>query len=76
MENLKMLHISSGINGSELSYGLGLGISDFNGDGWPDFYVSNDYAVPDYFYINNKNGTFTNQLTKQYWAYQPVFNGQ
>ncbi|MBZ5858945.1 VCBS repeat-containing protein [Flavihumibacter profundi] len=55
---------SSGINGSELSYGLGLGISDFNGDGWPDFYVSNDYAVPDYYYINNKNGTFSNLLNK------------
>jgi len=52
----------SGINGSELSYGLGLAISDFNEDGWPDFYVSNDYAVPDYEYINNKNGTFTNKL--------------
>ncbi len=54
--------IKSGINGSELSYGLGLGISDFNEDGWPDFYVSNDYAVPDYLYINNKNGTFSNRL--------------
>ena len=54
--------VASGINGSELSYGLGLGISDFNEDGWPDFYVSNDYSVPDCFYINNKNGTFTNQL--------------
>jgi hypothetical protein len=52
----------SGINGSELSYGLGTAISDFNEDGWPDFYVSNDYAVPDYLYINNKNGTFTNKL--------------
>jgi hypothetical protein len=54
--------VGSGINGSELSYGLGLGISDFNEDGWPDFYVSNDYAVPDYLYLNNKNGTFTNKL--------------
>lgn len=42
----------TGLNGSELSYGLGLAISDFNADGWPDFYVSNDYNVPDYLYIN------------------------
>ncbi len=54
----------SGINGSELSYGLGIGISDFNGDGYQDFYLSNDYSVPDYYYLNNKNGTFSNQLTK------------
>ena len=45
----------SGVNGSALSYGLGLGVGDFNDDGWPDFYVSNDYAVPDYLYINQKN---------------------
>ncbi len=53
--------VGSGISSSSLSYGLGLGISDFNNDGWPDFYVSNDYQVPDYLYINNKNGTFTDQ---------------
>ncbi len=55
---------AAGINGSELSYGLGLAIADYNGDDWPDFYVSNDYAVPDYYYINNKNGSFTNQISK------------
>ena len=53
---------SAGINGSELSYGLGLAISDFNEDGWPDFYISNDYSVPDFLYINNKNGSFRNDL--------------
>lgn len=53
---------SAGINGSELSYGLGAGISDVNDDGWPDIYVSNDYNVPDYLYINNKNGTYSNQI--------------
>jgi len=52
----------SGINGSALSYGLGLGMADFNDDGWIDFYLSNDYAVPDYLYLNNKNGTFTNTV--------------
>ncbi|MCU0346177.1 MAG: VCBS repeat-containing protein [Saprospiraceae bacterium] len=52
----------SGLNCSELSYGLGLAISDFNADGWPDFYVSNDYNVPDYLYMNNGDGTFSNEL--------------
>jgi len=53
---------TTNINSSALTYGLGAGISDINGDGWPDVYISNDYGVPDYLYINNKNGTFTNQL--------------
>lgn len=53
---------SVGINGSELSYGLGVAISDFNEDGWPDFYVSNDYSVPDFLYMNNKDGSFRNEL--------------
>ncbi|WP_420150048.1 VCBS repeat-containing protein [Spirosoma sp.] len=52
----------AGLSSSVLSYGLGLGVSDFNGDGWPDFYISNDYTIPDYLYINNRNGTFSNQL--------------
>ncbi|MEL6252815.1 MAG: VCBS repeat-containing protein [Bacteroidota bacterium] len=51
-----------GINGSALSYGLGLGIADLNKDGWPDFYVSNDYTVPDYLYLNQKGRKFTNTL--------------
>ena len=60
--NFEDVTTSSGINGSELSYGLGLAISDFNEDGWPDFYVSNDYSVPDFLYINTKNGGFRNEL--------------
>ena len=55
----------AGISGSALTYGLGIGISDINNDGWQDFYISNDYTVPDYLYLNNKDGTFTNQLGSQ-----------
>jgi len=52
------------------SYGLtnSATIGDINNDGWPDIYVSNDFNVPDYLYINNKNGTFSEEiqsLTKQ-----------
>ncbi len=57
--------VQAGISGSALTYGLGIGISDLNDDGWPDFYVSNDYAVPDYLYINRQDGTFDNQLSQQ-----------
>jgi len=45
-----------------LSHGLGVAVSDVNGDGWPDFYISNDYLEPDFLYINNKDGTFTDRL--------------
>jgi enediyne biosynthesis protein E4 len=43
-------------------FGLGLAIADVNNDGWPDIYVSNDYLSNDLLYINNKNGTFKNQI--------------
>jgi hypothetical protein len=55
----------AGLSGSALSYGLGLAISDLDQDGDPDFYVSNDYEVPDYLYYNNGDGTFTDRLGKQ-----------
>ncbi|MEO8111325.1 MAG: VCBS repeat-containing protein, partial [Ginsengibacter sp.] len=54
----------AGLSSSALTYGLGAGIADINGDGWQDLYISNDYSVPDYLYINNHNGTFTNMLQK------------
>lgn len=38
--------------------GLGLGISDLNNDGWEDIYVANDFLANDYFYLNNRDGTF------------------
>ncbi|QHT71508.1 VCBS repeat-containing protein [Rhodocytophaga rosea] len=44
-------------------YGLGLAISDINSDGWPDIYISNDFITSEVLYINNKNGTFTNQAS-------------
>jgi hypothetical protein len=52
----------AGISSSALTYGLSAGISDVNNDGWPDIYVSNDYAVPDYLYINKGDGTFNDKL--------------
>jgi hypothetical protein len=52
----------AGIQNSALSYGLGAGIADINGDGWMDIYICNDYTAPDFLYINNGDGTFTDQI--------------
>jgi len=42
-------------------YGLGINICDINQDNWPDIYVTNDYVSDDILYINNHDGTFTDQ---------------
>jgi hypothetical protein len=55
----------AGIYGSEFAFGLGVAVGDVNGDGWPDIYVSNDFFERDYLYINNRNGTFTEDLERE-----------
>nr|WP_298996981.1 VCBS repeat-containing protein [uncultured Allomuricauda sp.] len=54
--------IFGGING----YGLGISVSDFNQDGYPDLYIGNDFHEDDYYYINNGDGTFTESLRKYF----------
>ncbi|WAC09779.1 VCBS repeat-containing protein [Dyadobacter pollutisoli] len=63
----------SGIHQYPLTFGLGMAIADVNLDGWQDIYVTNDYNEPDYLYINNKNGTFTD-VTKQYFRHLAQFS--
>lgn len=45
-------------------YSLSLSVtaSDINNDGWIDLYVSNDFGTPDCLYINQKDGTFKNEI--------------
>ena len=67
-DNGKFVDVSkeAGIFGSLIGFGLGVTVGDVNGDLYPDIYVSNDFYERDYLYINNKNGTFTEQI--QGWA--------
>lgn len=43
-------------------FGLSAAIGDYNNDGWQDIYVANDYEGSDFFYLNNKDGTFKNEI--------------
>ncbi len=50
-------------------FGLGLALGDVNKDGFPDIYVSNDFISNDLLYINQRDGTFRNEIAK-YMSYQ------
>ena len=63
-DNGKFVDVSeeAGIYGSLIGFGLGIMISDLNGDLYPDIYVSNDFYERDYIYINQKNGKFKEEV--------------
>ncbi|MDH3698809.1 MAG: VCBS repeat-containing protein, partial [Flavobacteriaceae bacterium] len=53
---------AAGIYGSLIGFGLGIMVTDINKDLWPDIYVSNDFYERDYLYINQKDGTFKEEI--------------
>ncbi len=63
-DNGKYIDVSeeTGIHGSLISFGLGVTVGDVNGDHYPDVYVSNDFFERDYLYINQKDGTFKDDI--------------
>ncbi len=52
----------AGIYGSLIGFGLGVLVTDLNDDLWPDLYISNDFFERDYLYINNQDGTFSEEI--------------
>ena len=65
-ENIDGKFVDKTVESGIMRFGLSLGVvvSDFNKDGYPDLYVSNDFATPDYFFFNNGDGTFSNKIEK------------
>ncbi len=63
-DNGKFVDVSeeAGIYGSLIGFGLGIMVTDINGDLYPDIYVSNDFYERDYLYINNQDGTFKEDI--------------
>lgn len=56
----------AGIVSNVFSFGLGIAVTDFNNDGWPDIYLSNDFNEHDYFFVNQANGTFKESLSDHF----------
>jgi hypothetical protein len=62
--------IASGI-GRLAGPGLGVVCADFNGDGWPDVFISND-GVPNRLWINHHDGTFTDEAISRGVGYNAM----
>lgn len=58
----KFTDVSEAAGVNAMGYCLSATAADFNKDGFVDLYVCNDYHVPDYYYLNNGDGTFKNQF--------------
>ena len=71
--NGKFYDVSSeaGIFTSEIGFGLGITLSDFNLDGWTDIYISNDFFEKDYLYLNNQDKTFS-EVGSDYFQSLPM----
>ncbi|WMN10862.1 VCBS repeat-containing protein [Marivirga salinae] len=65
-DNDKFVDVSreAGIYGSLIGFGLGVTVGDVNGDHLQDIYVSNDFFERDYLYINQGDGTFSEDSKK------------
>lgn len=48
--------------GNTFGYALSVVTADLNKDGYEDIFISNDYADNDYMFINQKNGTFKDEI--------------
>ena len=61
---------AAGILKTEGTYGLGVIVSDFDNDGWPDIYVAND-STSSALYKNNHDGTFSEIAIEAGVAFSP-----
>ena len=59
--NFENVSSDKGIFSSNIGFGLGITLSDFNGDLWPDLFISNDFFEKDYLYLNNNGDGFSEE---------------
>ena len=65
----------AGVYTSAIGFGLGITLSDFNNDYWPDLFISNDFFERDYLYLNNQEGRFSEEAEENLCLPFYGFNG-
>ena len=72
-DNGKFVDVTDKSGVGQYGFSIGVCVSDLNNDGWADIYVANDFMLSDFMYINQKNGTFKNEV-KQRTGHVPMFS--
>lgn len=72
-DNGKFVDVSYESEVGEYGFSIGVCVSDLNNDGWADIYVANDFMLSDFMYINQKDGTFKNEV-KQRTGHIPTYS--
>ena len=67
LENVdgKFIDITEKAGIASNTYGLGLAVADITGNGYLDIYIGSDFQDPDFFYVNQGDGTFKNELNER-----------
>lgn len=61
----KFSDISKEAGVQKIGFGLGIAVNDFDENGYLDIYIANDYFIPDFMFLNNGDGTFTDQISNK-----------
>jgi hypothetical protein len=61
-EQNKFVDVTKESGAESYAYGLGIVSLDINFDAYPDLYIANDFEKPDRFLINNRDGTFKDEI--------------
>ncbi len=63
-QNGKFVERTDYVGLQTFGYRHGISVGDVNNDHWPDLYISGDFDDPDYLFINDGDGTFTNRINQ------------
>lgn len=64
-DNGKFVDVTESVGIYDKAYCQSLIVGDINNDGWMDIYVTSDFQEMDLLYINNRDGTFSDEMRQR-----------